>query len=276
MAKLPTGGVAAASVARDREVLEEILDHLKVEHAIELKLTDDHKKQILEWVRLINGNFLQAKDAVEASDVAQIIKSTQSSLDTIITVLSKPEQGLQHFFQADRLEAAFRIAAALKGHKANAPSSPLGDDYAAPLSYLDNDYVAPPSYFDDGNVAPPSYLDDDRIVSLLSLSCTVKDACERALADLQGVRGNSGAPPFEWYDEFVQLLLELARIARIDPVVMTDRNSGERYRRFIELALAFENLLFEDPKKPALRMRSPSRGACAKRLERSLKRLGKA
>lgn len=242
MAKLPRTGVTTASVAWAREEFEKVLHNLKVLHAIELNLTDDDKQQILDRICLINGKFLQAKDAVEASDVAQIIKSIQSSLDTIITELSRPEQGFQ-FIQDDRLEAAFRIANALEGPKANAPSSPL---------------------------------DDDRIVSLLSLSCVVKDACERALAKLKGVRGNPGRPPLGWYDEFVELLLEFAHSAGIDPVVMTDRTSEKRYGPFIELALAFEQLLYGVPKNPALSMRSSSRNACAKRLERSRRRLGEA
>ena len=122
MAKLPRGGVSLASVARDREVLEEILDHLKGEHAIELNLTDNDKQQIRHRICLINGAFLQAKDAVEGSDVAQIIKSIRSSLDTIITELSRPEQGLQ-VIRYDRSEAAFRIASALESNKTSAPSS---------------------------------------------------------------------------------------------------------------------------------------------------------
>ena len=264
MAKLPRGGVSLASVAWDREVLEEILDHLKGEHAIELNLTDNDKQRIRNRNCLINGAFLQAKDAVEGSDVAQIIKSTQSSLDTIITVLSRPEQGLQ-VIRNDRMEAALRIANALEGHETNASSS-LRDDRPW--------YLSP----DEDIVLPPSPLDDDRIASLLSLSRVVKDACKRALAELQGIRGKPGAPPYDWYDEFVQLLLELSRIADIDPVVNTDRISGERVGPFIELALAFEQLLllYDPPTGPSVNMRSPSRHACAKRLERSLKRLGEA
>lgn len=40
MTRLPRRGVTLASVPRGREVLEEILHNLKVEHAIELNLTD--------------------------------------------------------------------------------------------------------------------------------------------------------------------------------------------------------------------------------------------
>jgi len=259
MVRLPRGGVTAASVACAREEFEKVLRNLKVEHAIELNLTDTYKQQILWRICLINGIFLHAKDAVEASDVAQIIKSVRSSLDTIITVLSRPEQGLQ-VIRNDRMQAAFRIANALEEHETNVPSSNLGE---RPWYLSTNEDF----------VVPPSPLDDDRIGNLLSLSGVVKDACERALAELQSVRGKPGARPYDWYDEFVQLLLELARMADIDPVVKTDRVSGERLGPFIELALAFEQLLYDVPKNPALSMRSSSRNACAKRLERSRRRL---
>ncbi len=242
-----------ASVPRDREVLDEIVHNLKVEHAIELNLTDNDKQKILDRICLINGNFLQTKEDPFKSSVPQIIESIQSSLDTIITELSLPEQG-HELLLYDRSEAVFRIVNALEGHKANAPSSPLNDD----------------------RIAPSSPLDDDRIVSLLSLSCVVKDACERVLAELNGVRGRSGRRAYDWYDEFVQLLLEFADIAAIDPVVKTDRISGERYGPFIELALAFEQLLLlcDLPLSgQPVSMRSPSREACAKRLERSRSRL---
>jgi len=243
-----------ASVPRDREVLEEILHNLKVEHAIELNLTDNDKQQIRHRICVINGNFLHTTDPFKASIsiVPEIIESIQSSLDTIITGLSRPEQGPE-LLRYHRSEAAFRIANALEGRETNAPCIPLNDD----------------------RIAPSSPLDDDRIVSLLSLSCVVKDACERALAELNGVRGRSGRPPLEWYDEFVQLLLEFAHIAAIDPVVKTDRISGERTGPFIELALAFEQLLllYEHQAGHSMSMRSPSRDACAKRLERSRSRL---
>lgn len=251
MTRLPRRGVTLASVPRGREVLEEILHNLKVEHAIELNLTDTDKQQIRHRICLINGNFLQTTDPFKASSIAKpIIESIQSSLDTIITGLSRPEQ---ESIQDDGLEAAFRIANALESHKANAHSSPLND----------------------GRIVASSPLDDERIVSLLSLSRVVKDACERALAELNSVRGRSGRPPLGWYDEFVQLLLEFAHIAAIDPVVKTDRISGERTGPFIELALAFEQLLllYEHPAGHSMSMRSPSRDACAKRLERSRSRL---
>ena len=94
-------------------------------------------------------------------------------------------------------------------------------------------------------------------------------------AELNDVRGRSGRPPLGWYDEFVQLLLEFAHIAAIDPVVRTDRISGKRTGPFIELALAFEQLLllYEHQAGHSMSMRSPSRDACAKRLERSRSRL---
>jgi len=253
MTRLPRRGVTLASVPRGREVLEEILHNLKVEHAIELNLTDNDKQKILDRICLINGNFLQTKEDPFKSSVPQIIESIQSSLDTIITGLSRPEQGPE-LLRYDRSEAAFRIANALEGRETNAPCIPLSEDF----------------------VAPPYPLDDERIVSLLSLSCVVKDACERALAELNGVRGRSGRPPLGWYDEFVQLLLEFAHIAAIDPVVKTDRISGERTGPFIELALAFEQLLLlcDLPiSGHSVSMRSPSRDACAKRLERSRSRL---
>jgi hypothetical protein len=87
-----------------------------------------------------------------------------------------------------------------------------------------------------------------------------------ARADLPG-RSEDDNRALLWYDDFMALLLEIAKRAGVEPKQRKDRITGLRSGWLFEAAQALEPFLWPD-------MRSPSPEACGKRLERSLKRLG--
>jgi hypothetical protein len=91
-------------------------------------------------------------------------------------------------------------------------------------------------------------------------------ACLIAAHELKQQVGKSGRPPWDWYDDFTALLLEIAETAGIEPRLSKDRISGARVGWLLDAAQALETFL--DP-----HMRSPSKEACGKRLERSMKTL---
>ena len=90
--------------------------------------------------------------------------------------------------------------------------------------------------------------------------------CLVAYADLNRKAPNEGRDPLLWYDEFTALLLDIAAKAGDNPTLGKDRITGARTGWLFEAAQALEPFLFKF-------MRSPSAEACAKRLERSKKRL---
>jgi hypothetical protein len=97
---------------------------------------------------------------------------------------------------------------------------------------------------------------------------TIASACRDAATKLGSTVGKDGHPRYDWYDEFTAVLVEICQQNGMEPKVGTDRQSGEPVGRLVEIAAAFERLLL--PK-----MRSPTPQALVKRLQRSLKRLGK-
>jgi hypothetical protein len=94
-------------------------------------------------------------------------------------------------------------------------------------------------------------------------------ACLVAAHELDEAEGQRGRPRGDWYDNFTALLLGIANAADVQPSSGKDRVSGERVGWLMDAAEALESFL--DP-----HMRSPSKEARSKRLERSLRTLRQA
>ncbi|MEY9641139.1 hypothetical protein ABIF66_009393 [Bradyrhizobium japonicum] len=105
------------------------------------------------------------------------------------------------------------------------------------------------------------------------LSSFQKDAAKVAHAGLIAVAGlkeqvgERGRPQLEWHDDFTELLGKIAKVAGINPQFWKDREDGDWHGWLFEAAQKLE--MFFSPA-----MRSPSREAAGKRLERSRDRLG--
>jgi hypothetical protein len=97
-------------------------------------------------------------------------------------------------------------------------------------------------------------------------AATLVQACLVNAQELKQVVGKDGRPRKDWYDDFTALLLEIASEAEVKPGLRKDRVSGEREGWLVDAAQALESFLHKD-------MRSPSREACGKSLERSIKTL---
>jgi hypothetical protein len=95
---------------------------------------------------------------------------------------------------------------------------------------------------------------------------TVLQACVIATAYLRSTKGNAGRKAVDWYDEFARLVASIARKNKIRTAIAIDRITHKPKGQFLDLAAAFEQLLYPT-------MRSPSRVALAKRLTRSLGRI---
>ncbi len=107
---------------------------------------------------------------------------------------------------------------------------------------------------------------DELITAFRRDAAKMAHACLIAAHDLKQQVGKSGRPPWDWYDDFTALLLEVAEAAGVEPRLSKARISGERGGWLLDAAQLIETFL--DPK-----MRSPSAEACGKRLERSKTRL---
>ena len=95
-------------------------------------------------------------------------------------------------------------------------------------------------------------------------SNTIAHACRIVAHELDASKGTPGAPRFDWYRDFTDLMRSIAAENGIKPVVINNRRTQEPQGPFIELVEKFE-LLF-----PA-KMRCPSKSARAKRLSRALR-----
>jgi len=109
----------------------------------------------------------------------------------------------------------------------------------------------------------------DFIVDFCNRSRTVAHACRVAVKDLGSMRARGGRPPLEpHYRDFTALLVKIAGKNEIRATVENDRDTGMPRGRFVELAERFEQLL-------PPRMRSDTRHTVARRLQQSLKSLGR-
>jgi hypothetical protein len=103
---------------------------------------------------------------------------------------------------------------------------------------------------------------DKLIASFRVDAAKLAHSCLIAAHDLKQRVGKSGRPPWEWYDDFTALLLEVAETAGVVPSLSKDRILGAPGGWLFDAARTLET--FFDPL-----MRSPSAEACGKRLERS-------
>jgi hypothetical protein len=103
---------------------------------------------------------------------------------------------------------------------------------------------------------------NDRMAHYRKWPRTIAEACRVAAQELDSIKGSAGRQSREWYPSFKSILTRVATINGINPKVVIDRRTHDARGRFIEIVEQFERLL---PRH----MRSPSREAIAKMLERS-------
>lgn len=104
------------------------------------------------------------------------------------------------------------------------------------------------------------------ILSLLANRAVRNEICDAALSKLNNYTGSVGRPKGRWYDAFVKDVVDIVVSLGIRPTIETCRITGAHMGKFIEFVMCVEKLF-----EPA--MRSQSRGACAKRLERGKRRI---
>jgi hypothetical protein len=94
----------------------------------------------------------------------------------------------------------------------------------------------------------------------------LEDTCERALVLLSELPGRRGQPRLGWYDELVSLMRRVAELIGIKVSTAGDRSEDPYATPFTVLVFEAERVLQEEAWSPNL-------AACAKRIDRSLKRL---
>ena len=91
------------------------------------------------------------------------------------------------------------------------------------------------------------------------------DYCVQALLMLEGIPAKKGRREGTWYDVLVDLMIEVAGILGIKVATGGDRIENPNATPFTVLTFAIEKALPTEA-------RSPSLAACAKRIDRSLRR----
>lgn len=177
----------------------------------------------------IHGEWWAGRDAKAVSPVVKALGNLASDLVKITTSLSGHDTGMH---SAVALETTSQIVSALERNRT------VGSAEAA----------------------------HGLIDSFRGEAAEVRRACLAALADLTAHSSRGGRDAFGWYDDFVEVLVEVAGKIGMEPKLGKDRITGERNGWLFEAARALECFF------PSY-MRSPSSEACGKRLERSRKRL---
>jgi hypothetical protein len=92
------------------------------------------------------------------------------------------------------------------------------------------------------------------------------DTCERALVLLSDLPAKRGQPALAWYDELVSLMVQVAGLLGVQVSTAGDRGEDPYATPFTLLVFEAERVLPEEAWSPTL-------PACARRIDRSLKRL---
>jgi hypothetical protein len=228
MARLPINGATAATPVRGKADLQKVLTELCPDAQFSASDTNEIYLQLASII----GQWSAEENRLDIAPVAKTFEAMGKELNKVAKILSGHETGLR---EVHDIEIVSRLAEILAL---------------------------------DPEVGSPGQA-DQLIGSFRCNAAKLAQACLVAGRDLKlSVKGKSGAPQQDWYDEFTALLLEVARTAGVAPRLSKDRDSGARGGWLIEAAQALETFLDR-------RMRSPSTEACGKRLERSKTRLNR-
>ncbi len=94
----------------------------------------------------------------------------------------------------------------------------------------------------------------------------LEDTCARALVLLSELPAKRGQPSFGWYDELVSLMIHIAQLIGIKVSTGGDRSEDPYATPFTVFVFGAERVLPEEAWSPTL-------AACARRIDRSFKRL---
>jgi hypothetical protein len=166
---------------------------------------------------------------VESKDIVRALNSHAKRLDSFVPLAAAAKGG---FTGSHEIETASRWAQVLSENPT------IGSIEAA------YEYIA-----DFG----------DRARLLASAS---RDAAIR----MQSTKGQAGRSPYDWYDDFTAVMIDICKANNMEPKAGIDRSSGEPVGGLAKVASGFECLLL--PK-----MRSGTSAAMVKRLQRSLARV---
>jgi hypothetical protein len=196
----------------------------------------------------VNGKWLSEWGQPEVLPIARRLASSARFLEDLVQGLAGIQTGMR---QSEDIEFAILTREAIK--RFLSPEQKPKTRVVADLRSRERD-------------DPLLTRADEKLASFQQQCSEMAHAFWVAFRMLKEERGKAGRKELDWYDDFTELLLEIAQLANIEPNLHKDRSTGERGGWLFQAAQALEYFLYPP-------MRSPSPEACGKRLERSLKRL---
>ena len=106
----------------------------------------------------------------------------------------------------------------------------------------------------------------EQLETILKMIEGLENYCERAMVLLSELPAKSGRPALEWYDGLVRLMMRVAELIGIKVSTAGDRSDDPSATPFTVLVFEAERVLPEEAWSKTL-------AACARRIDRSLKRL---
>lgn len=226
MARLPTSGATVATPVRGKAYLRKVLIELCPDAQFRTSDTNEFYRRLGEII----GLWSAEEDRLDIAPLIKTFEAMSKELNKAGKILSGHETGIR---EVRDTEIVSQLATILE------LDPEVGSRQQA----------------------------ENLIASFRVDAAKLAHACLVTARDLKlTVVGKSGAPSQDWHVEFTALLLQIAKIAGIEPRLSKDRISGSRGGWLQDAAQALEALL--NPK-----MRSPTAEACGKRLERSKTRL---
>ena len=231
MALVNRTGVSLASLYEVETDFERVVSDLKLD-----AMSSDDKARIRGKLAEVIGRGLERIERskklnpasrLQSKEIIATLKAVVGNLEQAIPTLRGLQSGIHESYQID---AAIRIRQLLAE---NAELNSSADEFLRDIC--------------------------DRLN-------TVSQACLAAAMDVKLTKRKTRQKLLDWYDDFTRIVMLIARKNNIRTTIVTDRATGKKGGRFLDLAAGFERLLY-----PA--MRSPTGVARAKRLARSLARI---
>jgi hypothetical protein len=223
-----TSRTVIASAPVDEEVFLGIIKNVNEEFSLKLVSSKEAFELFQDRIRVVAGRFWDEFEAVDRKTVLDRLSKLAASVKDTKARLSPLRDGIHE--TADTEVVNLLIRAIDMAHAGQHPKP------------------------------------REQLEITLKVVESFDDICERALVLLSDLPATRGQPALRWYDELVNLMVQVAGLLGIKISTAGDRSEDPNATPFTVLVFEAERVLPEEAWSPTL-------AACAKRIESSLKRL---
>lgn len=223
-----SGSSIAATIEIEREDFDGLIQQINARFGTQLICSDRCWGRFKDRIRFVAGRFQDHAEAVDRRSVEDRLKKLTGNVQTIIASLSPVRSGIHDGRDCELISYLEQVIAF--GHECDVAAARL------------------------------------HIETLLKVAEGLEVHCERGLVLLSQIPSKKGQRGNSWYDDFVELMSELAGELGMKVSTAGDRSEDPSATPFTMMVFALEKVLPEGAQSNTL-------AACAKRIQRSLRKV---